>query len=225
MSNIVEQLNWRYATKKFDTSKKLSELKLKRLTEAFNLTATSFGLQTIKMVVVSNAELKKTLVSHSYNQNQVAEASHLLVICIQNDITDDDVVEYFNNVKNIRNTPDAILDPFRKNLLKNMQDKSIEARQQWSKNQAYIALGNLMTICAVEGIDSCPMEGFVSEKYDTILKLKESNNKLFKVLLYEKLFREKIILKFWIFIVYIPEISCLLTTLLLDNNMEKIGNK
>ncbi|MCF8272620.1 MAG: NAD(P)H-dependent oxidoreductase [Flavobacteriaceae bacterium] len=171
--NIIEQLRWRYATKKFDTNKKLSKAKIDTLKEAFNLTATSFGLQTITMLVVKNNKLKESLVPHTYNQKQVFEASHLLVICIQNDITDYDVTMYFDSVKTIRNTPETILEPFKNNLLKTMQNMSVIERQKWSMNQAYIALGNLMTVCAVEGIDACPMEGFVSEKYDEILNLKD----------------------------------------------------
>lgn len=177
MGKIIEHLNWRYATKKFDSNRKLSKDKIDIIKEAFNLTATSFGLQTISLVIINNDDLKASLVPHTYYQNQVSEASHLLVICIQNDISDDDVNTYFDSVKTIRNTPDTILNPFRENLLKTMQNKSVENRQQWSKNQAYIALGNLMTVCAVEGIDSCPMEGFIPEKYDEILKLNEKGLK------------------------------------------------
>lgn len=177
MNNIIDNLNWRYATKKFDSTKKLSKDKLDTVKEAFNLTATSFGLQTISLVIVSNDDLKASLVPYAYNQNQVFEASHLLVICIQEDISDNDVNLYFDMVKNIRNTPETILNPFRRNLLKTMKGKSVENRQLWSKNQAYIALGNLMTVCAVEGIDSCPMEGFIPEKYDEILKLNEKGLK------------------------------------------------
>jgi nitroreductase len=173
MGKIIEHLNWRYATKKFDSTKKLSKDKIDTIKEAFNLTATSFGLQTISLAIVSNDDLKTSLVPHAYNQKQVSEASHLLVICIQKDISDADVNLYFDSVKNIRNTPETILNPFRKNLLKTMQGKSVENRQLWSKNQAYIALGNLMTVCAVEGIDACPMEGFIPEKCDEILKLNE----------------------------------------------------
>jgi len=177
MSKIIESLSWRYATKKFDTNKKLSENKVKTLKEAFNLTATSFGLQTISMLVISNEDLKKSLIEHAYNQKQVYEASHLLVICIQNDIKDKDVNDFFDNIKVIRNTPETILESYRNYLLQSMRDKSVEERQQWSMNQAYIALGNLMTVCAVEGIDSCPMEGFNPEKYDEILNLKDKGLK------------------------------------------------
>ena len=177
MSKIIESLSWRYATKKFDTNKKLSEKKVKTLKEAFNLTATSFGLQTISMLVISNEDLKKSLIEHAYNQKQVYEASHLLVICIQNDIKDKDVNEFFDNIKVIRNTPETTLESYRNYLLQSMRDKSVEERQQWSMNQAYITLGNLMTVCAVEGIDSCPMEGFNREKYDEILNLNDKGLK------------------------------------------------
>ncbi|MBP0905065.1 NAD(P)H-dependent oxidoreductase [Mariniflexile gromovii] len=169
--NIIKQLKWRYATKKFDTTKKLSSEKLDILKQAFNLTATSFGLQTIKMVVVENKTLRQALVAHAYNQKQVLDASHLLVICMQDDILDTDVVTYYDNIKNIRNTSETILKPYREDLVNMMQKMSVTERQQWSKNQAYIALGNLMTVCAIEEIDSCPMEGFMPHAVDNVLQL------------------------------------------------------
>ncbi|HEX9825934.1 MAG TPA: NAD(P)H-dependent oxidoreductase [Flavobacteriaceae bacterium] len=175
--NIIDHLKWRYATKKFNPNKVLSPNKIDILKQAFNLTATSFGLQTITMIMVSNKEKRKPLVEHTYNQKQVLDASHLLVICIQENITDDDVDRLFNTTQSIRNTPDHILDPYRTDLKNMMQKMTIEERQQWSINQAYIALGNLMTVCAVEGIDSCPMEGFSAEHYDRILDLKSKNLK------------------------------------------------
>ena len=175
--DIIEKLQWRYATKKFDTTKILSKEKMDILKQAFNLTATSFGLQTITMLIVSDKEVRKQLVQYAYNQKQVFEASHLLVICIQDNITDKDVDMLFDNTQSLRKTPDHILDPYRANLKKMMQKMTIEERQQWSLNQAYIALGNLMTVCAVEDIDSCPMEGFSSGEYDRILDIKNKNLK------------------------------------------------
>jgi nitroreductase len=171
MSNTIAQLKWRYATKKFDTSKKLSNAKLDVLKEAFNLTATSYGLQTIKLIVIEDKALKERLVAHSYHQKQVVDASHLLVICIQNDILNTDVDAYYQNIKDIRATPDDILQPYKDGLMGMMAKMTVEERQQWSKNQAYIALGNLMTVCALEEIDACPMEGFVPSKYDEMLNL------------------------------------------------------
>nr|WP_321234075.1 NAD(P)H-dependent oxidoreductase [uncultured Psychroserpens sp.] len=173
----IDKLKWRYATKKFDDSKTLSEEKLNILKQAFNLTATSFGLQTISLVIVNNKTIREALIEHSYNQKQVLEASHLFVICIQDNILEDDVDEHFDNVKDIRATPEAILEPYRKDLKQMMTSMTVEKRQEWSVKQAYIALGNLMTVCAIEEIDSCPMEGFNPEAYDTLLELKHKNLK------------------------------------------------
>lgn len=177
MTSIIDHLKWRYATKKFDPTKALSPNKMDVLKQAFNLTATSFGLQTITLVIVSNKDIQQELVKFAYNQKQVLEASHLLVICIQDNITDNDVDMLFDNTQAIRNTPDSILDPYRNNLKQMMKKMTVKERQQWSTNQAYIALGNLMTVCAVEGIDSCPMEGFSVDDYDRILDLKSKNLK------------------------------------------------
>lgn len=171
--STIKKLEWRYATKKFDSTKKLSDKKLDIIKQAFNLTATSFGLQTISLLVIEDKELKELLVEHSYSQEQVAQASHLLVICIQEDIMENDVHDYYNNIKKIRETSDEILDPYKESLIAMIRKMTVSERQQWSKNQAYIALGNLMTVCAMEDIDSCPMEGFVPEKFDKVLKLKE----------------------------------------------------
>lgn len=179
--DTIKQLQWRYATKKFDKNKKLSSTKLDILKEAFNLTATSFGLQTIKLIVIEDEAMRVPLVKHSFNQKQVLDASHLLVICIQNDISEEDINAYYDTIKSIRDTSDTILDPYRLELITMMKNMSVEERQQWSKNQAYISLGNLMTVCAVEGIDSCPMEGFLPEGFDAILEL--DKKKLKSVLL------------------------------------------
>jgi len=177
MSNTIKQLKWRYATKKFNSTKTLSKEKLNVLKQAFNLTATSFGLQTIKLLVIKDKALRASLVAHSYKQKQVEEASHLLVICIQENIVNNDVNGYYDNIKNVRNTPETTLKPFREGLLTMMDKMSVSERQQWSTNQAYIALGNLMTVCAIEQIDACPMEGFLPEKYNELLNLKSKGLK------------------------------------------------
>jgi nitroreductase/dihydropteridine reductase len=170
--DIIERLEWRYATKKFDSTKKLPESKLNILKQAFNLTATSFGLQTISLLVVTNPETRQALFEPAYKQKQVVDASHLLVICIKETIETKDVNDYFDNIRDTRNTPETILAPYRKNLIETMERMTTKEQQEWSMNQAYIALGNLMTVCAIEGIDSCPMEGFVPSIYDDILNLK-----------------------------------------------------
>ena len=170
--NVIEQLKWRYATKKFDTTKVLPKGQLKILKEAFNLTALSYGLQTLKLAVIEDKETREALVKHSYGQRQVVDASHLLVICIQNEINEADVNSHFENIKAIRNTPDAILEPFKNQLTSTIKAMPETNKKDWAIRQAYITLGNLMTVCAIEKIDSCPMEGFNPEKYDELLGLK-----------------------------------------------------
>lgn len=170
--NIIENLKWRYATKKFDANKTLSKKQLQILKEAFNLTAVSYGLQTLKLVVIKDKEKREALVELSYNQRQVVDASHLLILCVQTEIDTDDVEEHFKTIKSIRQTPDEILEPFKDQLKSTIEDMPMSKKENWSTHQAYIALGNLMTVCAMEKIDSCPMEGFNSEAYDKALDLK-----------------------------------------------------
>jgi hypothetical protein len=175
--NIIESLNWRYATKKFDSNKKLSKNQVNILKNAFNLTASSYGLQPIKLIVISNQEIKNNLLESSFNQKQVIQCSHLFVICIETDIDESYIELYFKRVVDIRKTSAKILESFKNSIINEFNDMSNTSIINWSKNQAYLALGNLMTVCAVEGIDSCPMEGFVPEKYNEILDLKSKNLK------------------------------------------------
>ena len=173
--NTIESLQWRYAVKKFDKEKVLSQKQVETLKEAFNLTATSYGLQPVKLAVISDKNLQKELVAHSWNQSQVLDASHLLVICVPKEYSKEEVEKYFNLVQKIRNTPDAVITPFKKFLTAEIEKKTQEELLIWNKNQAYLALGNLLTVCALEKIDSCPMEGFVPEKYDEVLNLGSKN--------------------------------------------------
>jgi len=169
--NTITQLQWRYAVKKFDSTKILSEVQITLLKEAFNLTATSYGLQPVKMVVLKNKALQEELTTHSYNQEQIKDASHLLILCLTTNIDRAFIEDYFALVKEQRNTPDTILTPFKDFLIEDFSKKSPETIAAWSTNQAYIALGNLLTVCAIEGIDACPMEGFSQERYNEVLQL------------------------------------------------------
>jgi len=171
--NLIESLQWRYATKKFDDSRIVSKDKVDIITKAFCLTATSFGLQPVKLIVIQDKKLQKTLVEHSMNQEQVAQASHVLVFCIETTVDKAYVLKYFELVKQIRKTPDNILKPFRDYLIHEFETQKPEDVKNWSTKQAYLAMGNLLTVCAAEGIDACPMEGFTPEKYDEILGLKD----------------------------------------------------
>jgi len=180
--NNIEALQWRYATKKFDESRILSEDKIDILKHAFNLTATSYGLQPIKMVIVHNKELQSKLVNYSMNQKQVGSASHVLVLCIEREIGKEFIENYFNYVQKIRATPVEVLSPFKNFLIDDFKNKHIDEITSWAKNQAFLAMGTLLTVCATEAIDACPMEGFEPEKYDKILGLDKLNLKSVLVL-------------------------------------------
>ncbi|WP_298476065.1 nitroreductase family protein [uncultured Maribacter sp.] len=175
MSNTIKSLEWRYAVKKFDASKSIGEENVEKLKKSFNLTATSYGLQPIKLVVVENKEVQEKLVSHSFNQAQVGQASHVLVLCVEKSVIKDSVNGYFDKVKAVRGTSDEIIEPYRNMMHTSFDNKSEEDIFIWSKHQAYIALGNLMTVCAIEKIDSCPMEGFIPEGYSEVLGLEKLN--------------------------------------------------
>jgi len=181
MSNI-KALNWRYATKKFDDTKMLSEDKIRVLKQAFNLTATSYGLQPLKMLVISNKETQKSLRELSMNQQQVDTASHVMVICIEDKIDENFIRNYFKRVKHLRETPDEVLEPFQNFLVDDFRKKAVDEIHAWAVNQAYLALGTLLTVCAAEEIDACPMEGFEPEKYNEFLGLEERNLKSVLVL-------------------------------------------
>lgn len=175
--DIINSLKWRYATKKFNPSKKLSNKQVEILKNAFNLTATSFGLQPVKMIVIENKELQEKFVELSYFQRQVADASHLLILCIDTNTTSEDINAYFDLEKETRNVSEATISKFREQLLQMYENKTIEEKQLSAIYQTYIILGNLMTVCAVEKIDACPLEGFIPEKVDKLLNLKEKNLK------------------------------------------------
>jgi len=171
--NVIDSLQWRYATKKFDETKIVSDAKLNTIKQAFNLTATSYGLQPIKLVVLKNKALQQKLVPHSFNQEQVGQASHLLIICIENTLDEKYIRTYFERVKAQRNTKDEIVAGFRDFLITDFDKKSLEDITQAATKQAYLALGNLLTVCALEKIDACPMEGFVPKEYSAVLNLKK----------------------------------------------------
>ncbi len=173
--STINSLEWRYATKKFDESKMLPEEKIEILKKAFNLTATSYGLQPIKLLVINDKDLQKELLPYTFNQGQVFTASHVLVLCVEKRIDKNFIDAYFKMVHRVRATPEEILTPFRESLVVNFENRPEDEIKAWATNQAYLALGTLLTVCAAEGIDSCPIEGFEPERYNDILKLDSFN--------------------------------------------------
>lgn len=170
-SELIKSLQRRYAVKKFDPTKILTDEQINELLEAARLTATSYGLQLIKIVVVKNPGLRKELVDCSFGQQQVADASHLLVLCREKDIDLDHIEDYVKNIAKIRNIDEDGLSGFKNAMTKSILTKRKEDQITWMDKQVYIVLGNLLTACAILNIGSCPMEGFIPEEYDEVLNL------------------------------------------------------
>ncbi len=175
--NIIDSLEWRYACKKFDKNRKLNKEQIDALKKAFNLSATSYGLQPLKMLIVQHDEIKEKLFPLSYFQEQVSTCSHILILCIDTAFGVKDVDAYFDLEKNIRGVSEDVVGKFRQQLKLIYNKKDRKEIDTSAIYQAYIALGTLMTVCADQQIDSCPMEGFDSEKVDEALDLKTKNLK------------------------------------------------
>lgn len=173
--DIINHLEWRYACKKFDINKKLKEDQVDILKKAFNLSATSYGLQPLKLLIVKNDPLKEKLLPLAYYQKQVSTCSHILIICIDTAFGEDDIDAYFDREKQIRGVSEEIVGKFRQQLKVVYSKKTQKEIEDSAVYQAYIALGTLMTVCAEQGIDSCPMEGFNAKKLDEQLGLKNKN--------------------------------------------------
>lgn len=168
---MIDALKWRYATKKFDSEKVVDDDQVSALLDATNLTATSYGLQPFKFVVVRDQELQEKLVTSSYGQTQVAEASHLIVIAIRTDVDSAYISNYVDFMESERGLDPGALDKFKAVMVGAITGMSDDSRKDWAIKQAYIALGTLLAACAQMKIDACPMEGFVSSEYDEILGL------------------------------------------------------
>lgn len=169
---VTEQLNWRYATKKFDPSRKIPEEIWEVLEQSLVLAPSSFGLQPWKFIVVRNPQIRQQLLEHSWGQMQVVEASHLVVLAIKKDLNDSDVDRYIKRMSEVQEVPVENLQKYAgvvKGFLK--QPPFPLDINEWSTRQTYIALGQYMTCAAMLGIDTCPMEGFVPAKYDEVLGL------------------------------------------------------
>ncbi len=168
---LLAHLQWRYAVKKFDPTRKISSADWHALEQSLILSPSSFGLQPWKFFVVKTPELREQLVEFSWGQTQVVDASHLVVLAIQTNVDEAYVDHYIAHTAEVRQMPAENLAPFAKVIKDFLNRMSPDDLKAWAKLQVYIALGQLMTSAAHIGIDTCPMEGFIPEKYDQILGL------------------------------------------------------
>lgn len=176
MNQTINALNWRYAVKKFD-SKEIPQEKLDIIMESLRLTPSSLGLQAWKFIIVENTDLRKQLLAASMNQEQVVDASHLIVLARNKDLEEGDVKKWTDYLAVEREMPNDKRDGFHQMIMGYLSGIEEESKGIWLDKQLYIALGNLMTVCAIEGVDSCPMEGFDPQQYDEILGLNEKGLK------------------------------------------------
>ena len=172
-SNVIEQLNWRYATKKFDSTKKIDNETFEKIEKAMVLTPSSYGLQPWKFVVVVDQSTKQKLAEASFNQPQPKDCSHLVVITRLNEMPLAYVDKYLELIAQTREIPLDSLEGYKAKLSGFLERTSNEVLESWMENQCYIALGNLLHTAAQLGVDACPMEGFAKERYNEILQLEE----------------------------------------------------
>jgi nitroreductase/dihydropteridine reductase len=173
--NITESLEWRYATKKFDPTKTLDESTVTELLQAANLTATSYGLQPFKLVLIKNQPLQEQLVTSSYGQRQVADASHVIVVAARTDIDADYISQYVDFIESERGLDSGAMEDYKNIMTGAITGMSGDLMAQWTAKQTYIVMGTLLAACGAMKIDACPMEGFVSSEYNKILGLANYN--------------------------------------------------
>lgn len=169
---IIEQLNWRYAVKKFDASRKISDADWEVLENSLVLAPSSYGLQPYKFVVVTDKELREKLKPAAYGQPQITDSSHLVVVTFKNELTDADVDRLIDRIVKLRGTPRETLADYEKemkNTAKNARGSGNDG--VWNSRQAYLALGFLLETAAALEIDACPMEGFNPAQFNEILGL------------------------------------------------------
>jgi len=173
MSEFIKNANWRYATKKFDASKKVSSEDFTTLKEAIRLSASSYGLQPYKILIIENPEIRAQLQPVSWGQSQIVDASHLLVFANSVNLGENEIDEFIENVATTRNLPIDTLQGYADFMKSKVVSLPEEARNTWTSKQAYIALGNLLNVAADLKIDVTPMEGFESKKYNELLGLEK----------------------------------------------------
>lgn len=174
---LLEGLKWRYATKKFDASKTVSAENIEKIMEAVRLSASSYGLQLYKIMVVKDPELKAKLLPAGGKQSQIVDSSHLFIFCHYDDVTEQNIDEYIELVGEVRKLPDEILNQFGGVMKQSVLNLDLDTKYNWMARQTYIALGTLLAACGELKVDACPMEGFDNAKFDEILGLKEKGLK------------------------------------------------
>ncbi len=172
--NIIEDLNWRYATKRY-INQEVPQAQIDTLLESIRLTATSLGLQPFEIYDIRSTDIREKMREAAYNQPQLTEASHVFVFAVWTQVTEEMVDQYLQFIADTRNREISQLAGFKKSIMGFLGDKSTEEIIKWSSNQAYIALGKAMVAAAQMRVDSTPMEGFNRDAVDELLGLRDKN--------------------------------------------------
>lgn len=172
-TEIKNALEWRYAAKKYDASKKISAEEMQTLKDSIRLTPTSYGLQPFKAIFVEDENIRQQLREKAWGQSQVTDASALVVFAVQKNITAADVDDYMENVAQSRNITIEQTKGFGDYVKGAIAPLNEEQFINWNKKQTYIALGMLLQTAALLRVDATPMEGFDPSGYDEVLGLAE----------------------------------------------------
>ena len=171
--HLLAQLKWRYAVKKFDPAKKIPAGTWAALEESLVLAPSSYGLQPWKFFVVENPTVRAALLPHSWGQQQIVDASHLVVFAVKKDVNAADAERLASHSETVRGLPTGSLDGYKQMMVGSLTRTAASEIDIWMSRQVFIALGGFLTACAMVGVDACPMEGFMPEKYDDVLGLAE----------------------------------------------------
>lgn len=177
MNTFISQLDWRFATKKFNPEKKVSEQDLNKILETVRKAPSSFGIQPYHIFVISDPEMRKQMRAVSWDQPQVTDSSHLFVFCSRTDLKNR-VDEYIDMASGGNEEIKNKMQDYANMMHGSLDNRTEEAKQNWSGRQAYIALGFGLASCAEMNIDACPMEGFDNQAVNKILNLPEHMNSL-----------------------------------------------
>ncbi|WP_029298011.1 NAD(P)H-dependent oxidoreductase [Chryseobacterium hispalense] len=168
--NYLEALSRRYSVKKFN-AEIIPRETLHNILESGKLSASSLGLQPYKILIVESEEMKEKLIPAFYNPSQISTCSHLIVIISKKTLDESYINGYFRHISEMRETPAEKLDPFRNSINQHINQKTQDEIFNWAEKQSYIVLANLMYAAAMEGVDTCPMEGFRQDLIEEILEI------------------------------------------------------
>jgi len=168
--NLIEALNWRYAVRQF-SSQRLEEEKVQQLLTATRLSATSYGLQPYRLILVNDRAVRRQLLPYAMGQDKVVDCSHLVIFAAQTAVGDDMVDHYIESVADTRGIPVNDLQGLADHMKSVFAGMNRAQKREWTHQQVSIALGTLLTAAAVMKIDSCPMGGFDAQGFDSVLGL------------------------------------------------------